>query len=137
MRLRVRSRAPLKVNDLLLARAKGIPVAATDSGRMPIFVMPKHPPGVGPRKTSGFANDSALTEVQSWASASYLGSFWTEGITFLGYPYLSELAQRPEYRIMSETLAGEMTRKWIEFTSGEDEDKTERIAELAAEFERA
>lgn len=130
-------RAPLKVNDLLLARAKGIPVAATDSGRMPIFVMPKHPPGVGPEgKTSGFANDSALTEVQSWASASYLGSFWTEGITFLGYPYLSELAQRPEYRIMSETLAGEMTRKWIEFTSGEDEDKTERIAELAAEFER-
>jgi hypothetical protein len=57
-----------------------------------------------------------------------IGSFWTEGITFLGYAYLAELAQRPEYRMISETIATEMTRKWIEFTStgAEGDDKADK-----------
>lgn len=64
----------------------------------------------------------------------------TGGFTggFLGYPYLADLAQRPEYRNMVETVAEEMTRKWIELKAHGDEDKSERIerlSELLDEFE--
>jgi len=106
-----------------------------------VFTLPTHPPGVGPAKTasgkSGMAMDDGIIQAQSWASQAIIGSFFTEGVTFLGYAYLSELAQRPEYRIISETIATEMTRKWISFTSKDTEDdKTDRIKELEAEFER-
>lgn len=39
------------------------------------------------------------------------------GMGFPGYAYLAELAQRSEYRAPSETIANEMTRRWIEFVS--------------------
>lgn len=87
--------------------------------------------------------DSAIGDVQLWANsqlADSLASAWSESVTFLGYAFLSELAQRPEYRVISETIASEMTRKWITFYSVGDEDsdenKTQRIRELQAEFER-
>ena len=59
-----------------------------------------------------------------------LSSAASEGLLFLGYPFLSELAQRPEYRVISETIATEMTRKWIRFKAKGDDDKTEKISEL-------
>jgi hypothetical protein len=51
-----------------------------------------------------------------------------EGLLFLGYPYLSELAQRPEYRVISETIADDATRKWIDFevTGAENEESGAR-----------
>ena len=49
---------------------------------------------------------------------------------FPGYPVLAMWAQFPEYRKMSETIAKEMTRKWIIITCTGDEDKTDRIQEL-------
>lgn len=55
---------------------------------------------------------------------------WGEGLYFPGYPYLAELAQRPEYRNIVETVAEEMTRKWIKLLSSGDEDKTEEIKKL-------
>jgi hypothetical protein len=53
------------------------------------------------------------------------GGFAAEGLVFLGYPYLAELAQRPEYRTMAETIADDATREWISFDVVGDE-KTER-----------
>lgn len=48
------------------------------------------------------------------------------GIGFVGYGILAELAQRPEYRRGYETLAREMTRRFIKFTyAGEDEEPEE------------
>jgi phage-related protein (TIGR01555 family) len=38
------------------------------------------------------------------------------GLGFPGYPYLSELAQRSEYRAPTETIAAEATREWIDIT---------------------
>lgn len=102
----------------------------------PAFTLPKHPEGVLPAGNAGLAMDNAVTGIQSWANGFALSGFFTEGITFLGYAYLSELAQRPEYRVISETIASEMTRKWIRFTSHEGEDKSDRIKELEAEFKR-
>jgi hypothetical protein len=49
---------------------------------------------------------------------------------FPGYPFLSELAQLPEYRKIVTTMAREMTRKWVRLrTTGED-DKTDKIKQL-------
>lgn len=93
------------------------------------------------------AADDTLTPVISWANQNVLASAWLEGQVFLGYAELAILAQRPEYRVVSEEIASEMTREWIEFESSsgkEDQpveeggkpDKTaEKIKELEAEME--
>jgi len=57
--------------------------------------------------------------VNTWAWGS--GAQFAEGTTFLGYPYLAELTQRPEYRKGVERLATEMTRKWISFETKSDQ----------------
>lgn len=129
-------REAFKITDEMLAWARGLArkdvhQAKPDS----IFRIAERPPGVGP-KDAKIAMDSGIAEAQSWAANQVLSGFWTEGITFLGYAYLSELAQRPEYRVISETIATEMTRKWIRFTSKGDGNKSDKIAALVAEFDR-
>jgi phage-related protein (TIGR01555 family) len=57
------------------------------------------------------------------------------GLYFPGYPYLAELAQRTEYRQPVETVAKEMTRKWITFKSKGEGDKTKIIEEITEDFE--
>jgi phage-related protein (TIGR01555 family) len=49
---------------------------------------------------------------------------------FRGYPHLAMLMQQPEYRKISETIAKEMTRKWIKLVSTGDADKSDKIAKL-------
>jgi phage-related protein (TIGR01555 family) len=75
-----------------------------------------HPPGVG--SEAGMAMDDANATVNSdinaWAFAA-INNVLFDGQAFLGYPLLAELAVRPEYRRISETIALHMTRKWIEF----------------------
>src|SRR5579872_3914651 len=51
------------------------------------------------------------------------GSYFKEGLGFLGYPYLAELSQRGEYRRAVEIIAKEMTRKWVKFTVADGENK--------------
>lgn len=84
------------------------------------FKLPDFPPSVVPKDTKlRLAMDDALCETQNWASTQWAGFQWaglaSEGLVFPGYAYLSNLAIRPEYRIASETIADEMTRKWIKF----------------------
>lgn len=149
--------APIKISSELLAQAKRKP-RPRDEKVSPLavdyqpFGIPEHPPGVGPRKETphakaGMAADDTLTPVISWANQNVLASAWLEGQVFLGYAELAILAQRPEYRVVSEEIASEMTREWIEFESSsgkEDQpveeggkpDKTaEKIKELEAEME--
>ena len=59
--------------------------------------------------------------VQAWMAGGLLGNIVSQGLTFLGYPYLSELAQRPEFRLFGEIRAEEMTRKWTQFRGVKDE----------------
>lgn len=101
------------------------------------WMLPKPPPGVVPEGAT-LALDEAGWEanIQGWAVEN---SMFDEGLMFLGYPYLAELSQRPEYRRISETIAKEMTRKWIKITStGDDQnnDKAEKIKIIEAEFKR-
>ena len=104
-----------------------------------------HPPGIA--RTSGLASDENIKAVSGWAKDDWnqlagtglaLSSIFAEGLEFPGYPFLSALAQRPEYRAMVEITATQMTRKWIQFrsTDSEDEKKAEKIADLEKELER-
>lgn len=97
------------------------------------FALPVFPPSVEPTENK-LAQDSALTDNLAWA-AQALGSTYAEGVTFIGYAALSALAQRPEYRIISEEIASEMTREWIEFEAAGDDDKADRIKELTDRFD--
>jgi phage-related protein (TIGR01555 family) len=93
------------------------------------------PPGVIPENIR-LAMDSAMSGRFDYAEVN--GAF-LEGQGFLGFPYLAELAQRPEYRKISGTIANEMTRCWITITAvGDDElsDKTDTIAAIEKEFKR-
>jgi phage-related protein (TIGR01555 family) len=98
----------------------------------PVWEVARAAPGVLPTN-HGMAMDSSVSGLYGFA----LQSMFSEGLAFPGYPYLSELTLRAEYRRPSETLAKEMTRKWIKIQStGEDSDKSEKIKKIEAAFKR-
>lgn len=102
------------------------------------FAPARHPPSVASKEVVA-AMDSATSPEVNWAAASnsVAGSI-TEGLVFLGYAYLAELAQRAEYRRIVERLATEMTRKWIRITSTTTDgaDNTDKIKKINEEFDR-
>lgn len=86
-------------------------------------------PGVVPKQFE-MAMDSAISEQIGWANSSFGGGV-EEGLVFPGYAILAEMAQRAEYRAISETLATAATREWIDLKSAGEDDKTEKLKELA------
>nr|WP_234480869.1 DUF1073 domain-containing protein [Paraburkholderia aspalathi] len=78
------------------------------------------------------ACDAQVSEPYLWA----LQGAFAEGLGFLGYPYLAELTQRPEYRRPAEILAKEMTRKWIRLQGTGDTDRSAKLAAIEAEMKR-
>jgi uncharacterized protein len=125
-----------KISALALSRTRR--KAGQEPGAIPVvFRPPQAPPGVIP-KGCDMANDQALSEVNAWAGAQAAEGAWYGGQAWLGYTYLSELAQKPEYRRISEVLATEATRKGIKLTSTatDADSKAERITQLAAEMVR-
>lgn len=140
----VRAKDPLRVTETHLAAARAVgsphrtPRLEAGVGAGKVFAQQALPPGLR-GKVAPLAKDAAVSAVSNWAGGQLaLSSFFTEGLTFLGYPYLAELTQRPEYRMICETPALEMTRKWIRFRSksGDDKGRSKRIAQLTDEFER-
>ena len=117
---------PLRVSEAALAELR----RGTGPGRHnPFTGLPTPPPGVRPDKVApGMAMDEAgnVTQGGAWGAWAMAG-LWGEGLWFMGYPYLAELAQRPEYRNIAETIAEEMTRKWIKIVSTGDDDKTPKV----------
>ena len=96
------------------------------------FKPAEHPPVATPPKKFQMAMDQfGGSGGLGWASnnwgngvGAFLGAMESEALFFLGYPFLSELAQRSEYRVISETIADDATRKWIDFeVTGEEEEK--------------
>ena len=100
--------------------------------RLPDTAFPKE--AIPPRKDLQIkmAMDST-----SWASgglgapfpALVSNSVGAEGLLFLGYPFLAVLAQRTEYRVASETIADDATRKWIDFDIVGDPEEMEKRKE--------
>lgn len=106
------------VSDMALALAGGAPADSYTADQQ--WSLPKPPKGVLPQ---GMAMDSyPLATIANNLFAYGIEQRFHEGIGFFGYPYLAELAQRPEYRQITETIARDATRKWIKLT-GPDEDK--------------
>ena len=135
----------LKVTQMALARSRmkrrnpnGLTQDQLEK-RVNPFAIPQPPPGVVPKGEKSLAQDAAINLLTTWAGEA-VSSVFSEGMTFLGYAFLSELAQRGEYRRISEIIADEMTRKWIKLQakSGDEDsvDKTAKIAQLTDEMER-
>lgn len=92
---------------------------------------PAHPPrGVVPSGAKPMAMDDRGFGLFSDYGQSFVGAQW------LGYPFLAELAQIPEYRLVSETIAKEMTRKWIKLSASGDNDKSDKINTINDELKR-
>ena len=96
----------------------------------------KPPHGVVPDDIQPMAMDEDLfgafePQINAWAGLSGYAE-----LTWLGYPYLAELSQRSEYRQIVETLAKEMTRRWVKIVSKSEEDKSDYIRQLEEEINR-
>ena len=85
--------------------------------------MPRLPQGVLP---DDLAMDYATPAMAALSAAQQ----YNISMSFPGYGVLAELAQLSEYRNPTETLASEMTRKWLEVKSTGDEDRTKVIKQL-------
>ena len=105
--------------------------AAPPAGALEAYQIPKPPPGV--IGTGGMAMDynPGVSDLYSFATAG--GSPYSEGLGFLGYSYLAELSQRPEYRTPIEVIAKYMVKRWIKI-SGLDPDKTAELEAAVARF---
>ena len=127
-------RKPLKVSYQAAELARHAPAKAPQRNPFEVYAPAK---GVLPEGAT-MAMDDAGYGALGWAQSAYMGSgAYAEGQTFLGYPELSLLAQRAEYRIIVDNLATEMTRKWVKIRAkGDSEDKAERIAKMQDESER-
>ena len=124
-------RKPLKVSYQAAELARHAPAKAPQRNPFEIYTPAA---GVLPAGST-MAMDDAGYGALGWAQSTYTGAY-AEGQTFLGYPELALLAQRPEYRIIVENLATEMTRKWIKLRAkGDGQDKAERIAKIQDRFE--
>ncbi len=88
-------------------------------------------PGVAPKSASSLAMDSTVYAWATQASVAY-----GEGLAFLGYPYLTQLAQRPEFRQISTIWAKEMTRRWVKITSAGGDADEEKIKVIEAEMRK-
>lgn len=126
---------------VLQARAQRASTRKRDKKRfLELFRAAMPPPGVLPKE---LADKGAPKMALDWIDQNVSGAFssnvqnyymsaYIEGQEFLGYAILVVLAQRAEYRVITETLAADMTREWIRFTEAKNvnADKTEKIAEL-------
>lgn len=106
--------------------------AAADASPDTTWDLPRPLPGVVPADAPTMAQDYDSAGVAAYGQAGAA----REGLGFLGHGYLAELAQRPEYRHITETVAREMTRTWIKLKATGDEDKSDKIDRLAAALDR-
>ncbi len=110
-------------------KAKGI---ASDAA---MFSYPVKPPTIAP----GVVPSGATAPVMAMDAGQYAyGCQAFPGGGFPGFPYLSNLATRSEYRAFASTMSTEVTREWIEFTSKQDDDTdtAEKIKLIEDEFKR-
>lgn len=109
----------------------------------------KPPKGVRGEASDALAMDSGdlalVGDMTGWAATAspIMRDYFEDGLAFLGYPQLAQMAQRAEFRKPCEVIAREAAREWIEFRSdkqggdaGENDTAAKRIAEIEREFER-
>jgi phage-related protein (TIGR01555 family) len=99
------------------------------------FEVPSFPPAVEnalkERDIPTLAMDETISGTFGWASRDFIATAYAEGVVFMGYAYLASLSQRPEYRVVTEVIASEMTREWIELKAASgDESKSDKIKKI-------
>lgn len=100
---------------------------------------PYEPPkGILPAGHSGkrIAMDAGFNSGGDLALLGNVNEAMSQGYAWPGFTELAYWAQIPEYRKPAETYAREMTRKWIKLQAVGDEDKSDKIAKIDAEFKR-
>jgi uncharacterized protein len=124
-------RPKLKITEETMARSRA-PMRQRPVDHAIAFKPAIPAPGVIP-KDQRMAMDSASLEAFNpaiaWAAGGLSNIAFSQGYTFLGYPYLSELAQVPEYRLISEVISSEAVRKWIRIKSKKDEEAKKKALE--------
>jgi hypothetical protein len=115
-------REPMKISLLALAEAR-----STGGEPLKPWTLPAP---IGPGAAANIAMDEMNPEVARIYAEQMAGAF-SEGLGFLGYPYLAELTQRSEYRHIAETYALECTRKWVKIT-GDNEDRVDELEKALA-----
>jgi uncharacterized protein len=128
-----------------LAALLGSPVAESRNE----YRMPDIMPGVLPKSLPTGANlklamDEGGQEVERMALDNAMPAAWGftgtgnlgPGLAFLGFPYLAELVQISEYRIPSESLSTEMTRRWMKLKNKGKRDLTQKIHDLTERMEQ-
>jgi phage-related protein (TIGR01555 family) len=136
------ARKPTKISEALQAFARHKP-SESPIPLEDVFRPYSPPPMVVPEnwKPPELAQDEVPFIASTWAAGA-LYSMYAEGLFFLGYPVLAEMAQRPEYRRFASVISTECTRKWIELQStGEEDDKAQKqrskkIRKINAELDR-
>ena len=126
------ARPRINISDALLALSRG----KKRRSEKPFNAFQSDPRELHPPQAIGgkaMAMDEAIGGSLAWAYASLP---FSEGIGFMGYAYLAELTQRPEYRRITERLATEMTRKWVKLKSTGKTNNTEKIKAIEAEMVR-
>jgi phage-related protein (TIGR01555 family) len=115
---------------------------AVDSApqRMPavaenVWVVAEPPPGVVPADAPRLACDDLYTNAAASPYMAGLGVY-AGYYAFPGFPYLAALAQQTEYRQGFETVAREMTRKWIKFKCASGKKKAGKLKKLEAAMKR-
>jgi len=121
----------MKISAEALGRSN-VPPAEPPPAPKGEFKRPEVAPFVIPadKKSALVAMDEAMSPVYAYVSEAYAG------MGFIGYPYLAELSQRPEYRKMSDVIAKEMTRKWIKLEVKGDDDKADKLEAIEKAMRR-
>jgi phage-related protein (TIGR01555 family) len=102
------------------------------------FAPPIVMPGTAPKGQGApaVAMDSVCDNLAG-TIGTYSGFAQQQGIDFIGYAALSLVSQHPLIRAMIETLADEMTRKWIKFAGkGSEKSDAKRVKALEAATEK-
>lgn len=98
---------------------------------LPVRLSPCRPaPGVvpeGQRMAFDSALDGVAASLGAYASgnAGALQSWLADGLGFMGYPYLAQMAMRAEFRKPCDVIAREATREWVRIKSTKNVDEAE------------
>ncbi|MCX5619479.1 MULTISPECIES: phage portal protein [Bombella] len=117
------------------------------------FMPYQPPPGIVPEgynRPTPLGSDAApstTADITSWAMGQTTSqpSWMADGLGFLGYPTLAQMAQRAEFRKPCDVIAREATREWISLSThnpadcpppGIPQDPTTRLHALEVEMKR-
>ncbi|NPT59088.1 DUF1073 domain-containing protein [Paraburkholderia elongata] len=96
-------------------------------------VLPSGSSGKQIAMDAGFNANNASTNL---GLLDNVNAVFDQGYAFPGFQILASWAQIPEFRRPAEVYAREMTRKWIKLQAVGEEDKSNKIKRIEAEFKR-